>query len=569
MSTAAHFSGAEPRSMRELAGRFRSFFLYAAFFSMVINLLMLVPAIFMLQVFDRVVTSRSVETLAMLAAFTVGALVFMSVLDVVRSRLLTAAAVSMERDLGPTVMADLVRRASSATSSDTTHGMRDVAALRNFLSGPGLIALFDAPWLPIYVLIIWLFHPLLGMIAAGGAVLLIVLAWVNEKLTRAALEEAQIVSRGAGRFADQSVRNAEASAGLGIIDNLSRGWESINSQALALQLRASRKSTVVTALTRLLRQLLQVAMLAAGAWLVIHQQSTSGVMIAATILLGRALAPVEAVASGWKMLVEARAAWGRLDWGLSAARPTESVTELPAPQGALSVDRIVFGFQGRNQPVLKQVSFEVAPGEVLALVGPSAAGKSTLARVIVGLWRPHSGTVRLDGADITSWPRSKLGPHIGFLPQDVELFSGTVAQNIARMGEVDSAAVIQAAQRANVHDMILRLPGGYDTPIEETATLLSAGQRQRVALARALYGNPKLVVLDEPNSNLDFDGERSLVDAVRGLKERGATVIVITHRAALLAAADKVAVLRDGAIEKVGSMSDIMPKAVAKPADAA
>lgn len=550
--------------MREAVARFRSFFQYAALFSLVINVLMLVPALFMLQVFDRVVTSRSIETLAMLGIVTVAALIFLGLLEVVRTRLLTSAGVSLERQLGPRVISEMVTRAARGGASESAYGMRDLNALRGFLAGPGVVALFDAPWMPIYILIIWLFHPLLGVIALLGAALLMGLAWLNEKMTRAAIEGAQLHARGAGRFADQGVRNAEVSAGLGIIDNLSRQWDAINARALAMQLRVGHKASVITAATRVLRQLLQVVMLAAGAWLVIEQQSTTGVMIAATILLARALAPVEAVAGGWKAIIEARAAWRRLDEGLAAAERAQDVTDLPPPQGRISVERVVFGFPGRNAPVLKQVSFELAAGEVLAVVGPSGSGKSTLARVLVGLWRPSTGVVRLDGADIAGWPRAKLGPHIGFLPQNVELFAGTIAQNIARMGEVDSAAVVMAAQRANVHDMILRLPEGYDTAIAEIGALLSAGQRQRVALARALYGDPRLVLLDEPNSNLDAEGEHLLVEAIRALKGQQVTVVVVTHRAALLAAADKVLMLRDGAVERFGPRAEVLPRPVAR-----
>ena len=549
-------------SMRDLTGKFRAFFVYALFFSLIINLLMLMPAIFMLQVFDRVITSRSVETLLMLAVVTVAALLFMGYLDVVRGRLLGAAALSLERQLGPQVMAEMVRRAAATDATEGSHGMRDVSSLRSFMSGQGLITLFDLPWLPIFVAIIWMFHPVLGSVALGSALLLITLALINEKITHADVERAQMAARGAGRFADQSVRNAEASVGLGIVDNLARGWESINSQAQSLQLNSSRRTGLITALTRSMRQLMQVSMLATGAWLVIEQQATTGVMIAGTILLGRALAPIEAAASAWKGFVEARAAWARLDKTLASGNGLRGGTELPAPRGALSVENVVFGFPGRNVPVLKRVSFELAPGEVLAVVGPSAAGKSTLARVLVGMWQPPVGSVRLDGADIAQWPRERLGPYIGFLPQDVELYSGTVAQNIARMGEVDDAQVVDAAQRANIHEMVLHLPRGYDTPIEETARLLSAGQRQRVALARALYGDPRLVVLDEPNSNLDTDGEHSLASSIRALKARGVTVVVITHRASLLSASDKVLTLREGVVERFGPASQILPRVV-------
>jgi ATP-binding cassette subfamily C exporter for protease/lipase/ATP-binding cassette subfamily C protein EexD len=412
---------------------------------------------------------------------------------------------------------------------------------------------------PIYVIIIFLFHPLLGAIALGGALMLLTVAYWNERQARARLEQMQVESRKAGRFADQGVANAEIAGALGMTENLSRGWQAISFSGLKLQLEVSRSASLFTSASKFLRQFLQVTMLAAGAWLVIEQLATSGVMIAATILLGRALAPVEAAIGSWKSLVDARSAYARLQQGL-AAHPTQaSATELSAPKGALSVERVVFGFRGQDRPVLKQISFSIAAGEALAIVGPSAAGKSTLVRLLIGYWRPMSGIVRLDGADIASWPRTRLGPYIGYLPQDVELFAGTVSANIARMGDIDSPAVIEAATRANAHEMILRLPQGYDTPVGDGGAFLSAGQRQRVALARALYGKPRVVVLDEPNSNLDVDGESALLEAVRALKAERVTVVTVTHRPMLLAAMDKVILLREGVIEQAGSLADVLP----------
>jgi ATP-binding cassette subfamily C exporter for protease/lipase/ATP-binding cassette subfamily C protein EexD len=544
--------------VREFFVRFRSYFIYAAFFSLVINLLMLVPALFMLQVFDRVVSSRSQETLLMLAVLAAGALLFMAYLDVIRSRLLSGAGVALEKLVGPRVLVEMVRRGAMPGSRNSMHGLRDVGAIRAFLTGPGIVALFDAPWVPIFVLIIWLFHPLLGGIALAGALLLFSIAWLNERLSRKPLEQMQLESRKAGRFADQTVSHAEVAGALGMVENLARGWRGLSHNVLNHQLDANRASSLASSASRFMRQFLQVGMLAAGAWLVIHQSATIGVMIAATILLGRALAPVESAIAGWKSLVDARSAYGRLDQDLSAARDTAPVTKLPPPLGALSVEQVVFGFVGQERPIIKRVSFELRPGEALAIVGPSAAGKSTLTKLIVGIWRPLAGVVRLDGADISAWPRASLGPYVGYLPQNVELFAGTVSENIARLGQVDSSGVIKAAKRANAHDMILRLPKGYDTPIGDGGAFLSAGQRQRVALARALYGMPRLVVLDEPNSNLDSEGETALIEAMRNLKPAGVTVVVVTHRTPLLAAMDKVILLRDGVIERQGAVADVL-----------
>jgi PrtD family type I secretion system ABC transporter len=469
---------------------------------------------------------------------------------------MTAAGVALEKLLGPRVLSQTVRRGAIPGPNDT-HGLRDVGLLRAFLSGPGTTALLDSPWVPIYVVIIFLFHPILGAVAVAGAVLLLTVAIINERLSRQPLQAMQMQSRKASRFAEQGISNAEVVGALGMADNLSRGWLGLTREALKFQLDASRAGSVLSSTSRFLRQFLQVAMLGAGAWLVIEQQATSGVMIAATILLGRALAPVESAIAGWKGLVDGRSAYARLDALLATERKRAQPTELPAPKGTLSVERVVFGFRGHDRPVIKGPSFEVPAGETLVIVGPSAAGKSTLTRLLVGLWKPMSGAVRLDGADTSTWPRERLGPDIGYLPQDVELFAGTVSENIARLGEIDSPKVIDAATRANAHDMILRLPQGYDTPVGEGGAFLSAGQCQRIALARALYGSPRFVVLDEPNSNLDIEGEGALTRALSKLKEEKVTVVLVTHRASLLGLADKVLVLRDGAVEKFGTPAEV------------
>jgi PrtD family type I secretion system ABC transporter len=556
--------------LQQFTSRFRPFFVSAAAFSLVINLLMLVPALFMLQVFDRVITSRSTETLVMLLLFALGALLVMAYLDIIRARLLTAAAVYLEKLLGPRVLADMIRRNADPGHGEALHGLRDVGALRAFLTGPGILAMFDSPWAPVYVFVIYMFHPMLGAVALGGALIMLTLAILNEKMSRRPLEAMQLDARRAGRFADQSIANAEVARGLGMVENLSRGWESFSRKGLENQLQANRSASVLTSTTRFTRQFLQVAMLAVGAWLVIDQQATSGVMIAATILMSRALAPIETAIAGWKGLVDARSAYARLEKVLAEEPRDDAVTELPAPKGALSVERVVFGFRGQERPVIKGLSFQLDVGQMLAIVGPSAAGKSTLARLIVGLWKPNMGTVRLDSADIAAWPRARLGPFVGYLPQDVELFAGTVSQNIARMGDVDSAAVIEASKRANVHELVLRLPKGYDTPIGEGGAFLSAGQRQRVALARALYGSPKLVVLDEPNSNLDIDGEAALTDAVLRLKAEAVTLVIVTHRSRLLTAMDRILLLRDGVMEKFGPPAEVLarvgPRSDVKPA---
>jgi len=533
--------------MGEVNARLRPFFAYAGLFSLAINLLLLVPPLYMLQVFDRVISSRSEETLIALTGVTVAAIGLMAFLDSIRARLLAAAGIALDRRLGPRVLDGLLSRLSGA---DFVHGLRDVNTLRGFLTGNGVLALLDAPWLPFFLLVIFLFHPLLGAIALAGALCMWLLAFLNERFARAPLERVQAEGRRAGRFVDMSSRNAEVIGALGMLPAVTQRWARLNDAVLLEQRRASAIGGRFSGLTKFARQFIQMAMLAAGAWLVLEAHVTAGVMIAATILLGRALAPVEMLVAGWRSLVEARAAFRRLSELLDANPPADPGIELPVPQGNLQVENGFFR-------VIKRVSFALPAGESLGIIGPSASGKSTLARLIVGVWKPAAGVVRLDGADVAAWPREKLGPHIGYLPQDVELFAGTVAENIARLGEPDSPEVIRAAQRAHVHEMILRLPKGYDTEIGEG---LSPGQRQRIALARALYGNPRLVVLDEPNANLDADGDQALLRTLARLKEVGVTVLVIAHRPSLLGGMDKMLVLREGLVDSFGPRADIMAR---------
>jgi PrtD family type I secretion system ABC transporter len=546
--------------VRDLVFRFKRLFVYAGLFSLAINLLLLVPPLYMLQVFDRVLASRSGETLAMLSVAAIGALLVMALLEVVRARLLAAASVALDRNLGPRVLDGLLAQTARLSGAAHLNGLRDVAALRSFLAGPGLMTLLDAPWLPFFLLVIFLFHPLLGALALAGALAMVTLAWLNERLSRGPFERAQAEARRAGRFIDASVRNAEVVNALGMLPAVTRRWQSLNDAALVEQLRAVGVGGTFAGWTKFTRQFIQIAMLAAGAYLVVTQEVTAGVMMASTILLGRALAPVETLVAGWRGMVEARSAWARLDQLLKATPVADPGTRLPAPAGKVQVEQLVFGFRAGARPVLRGVSFALEPGEALGLIGPSASGKSTLARLIVGVWRPVSGAVRLDGADVSAWPREQLGPYIGYLPQDVELFGGTVAENIARLAAPDDAEVVRAAQRAHAHEFILRLPKGYDTDIGEGGQALSPGQRQRVGLARALYGSPRLVVLDEPNADLDHDGEEALLRTLQSLKETGVTLIVIAHRPSLLRGVDKMLVLRDGAVERFGPRAEVMER---------
>ena len=553
--------------MRNFISRFRAFFVHAGIFSLVINLLLLVPPLYMLQVFDRVIASRSEETLLLLTMAAVAALFVMALLEVLRARLLVGAGIALDRKLGPQVLDGLLQHTSRLSGADYLNGLRDVNTLRGFFVGTGIFAVFDAPWLPIFLLIIFLFHPVLGAVAVGGALLMVALAVANERLSRKPLERVQGEAKRAGRFIDVSVRNAEVVSALGMLPAVTRRWARMNDGVLREQMEASAVGGTFSGLTKFSRQLIQMAMLGAGAWLVIAQDVTPGVMMAATIILGRALAPVETLVASWRNLVEAKGAWRRLDQLLESAPPAQSGTELPAPAGELVLERVTFSLRGSDRPIIRGVSLRLAPGEALGMVGPSASGKSTLARLMVGVWRPVSGAVRLDGADVSTWPREQLGPHVGYLPQDVELFAGTVAENIGRLGEPDAAEVIRAAQRAHVHELILRLPKGYDSDIGDAGQSLSPGQRQRIALARALYGRPRVVVLDEPNANLDNDGDEALIRTLRVLKEEGATVVVIAHRPSLIAGVDKILVLREGAAEMFGPRAEVMAR-ITRPAPA-
>jgi PrtD family type I secretion system ABC transporter len=389
---------------------------------------------------------------------------------------------------------------------------------------------------------------------------MLLLAVLNERLTRAPLERTLAAGRRAGRFIDAATGHAETVSALGMQRAVTERWQSLNEAALGEQGAASGLGATFAGLTKFTRQFIQMAMLGTGAYLVIEQHLSAGVMIAATIILGRALAPVEALVAGWRSLVEVRSAWRRLLQLFAATAPAGAATPLPAPRGALGVERVVYGFAGGARPALRGVSFALAAGDSLGVIGPTAAGKSTLARLLVGVWKPVSGAVRLDGADVATWDREQLGRHLGYVPQSVGLFTGTVAENIARLGQPDGEAVVRAAQRAHAHDMILRLPKGYDTDVGEAGAALSPGQRQRVALARALYGEPRLVVLDEPNANLDADGDEALLRSLRGLKEDGVTVVVIAHRPSLLGGVDKLLVLKEGAAELFGPRAEVMAR---------
>jgi ATP-binding cassette, subfamily C, type I secretion system permease/ATPase len=532
---------------------------YLAAFSFFINVLFLVPAIFTQQVFDRVLSSRSQETLVVLFAGTVVALLILLLLDYLRHRLQNVVGNIVDERLSPPVVNAIVAKAARAPHEAGIDRIRDVAALRTVFSANGLTAVFDAPWAVVYVAVIWAFHPALGTGAALSAILMLALAWLNDRVSRRALEGLQKDGRRASQYVESSLRNAEVLQALGMTESLLERWRALQDQVAALQTRATRSSVTFTAVTRFVRQAIQIVMLGLGAYLVLAEHASAGVMIATTILLGRAVQPIEQLVGSWRMLTDARAAYRRLrelsdDFDQRTPRLT-----MPRPEGRLVAEGISYRAPGtENKLILNNINFAIAPGEALAIVGPSAAGKSTLARLLTGVWAPTAGTVRLDGANVADWPRQDLGPWIGYVPQDVELFQGSVADNIARLGRVDSEAVVAAAKRAGTHEMILSLTHGYDMLVGEQGSRLSPGQRQRIALARALYGDPQLVVLDEPNSNLDGAGEAALAQAMSHLRKEGVTSVVITHRPSLIAHVDKILVLDAGRVQHFGTASEVM-----------
>lgn len=543
-----------------ILARFKSIFLYVGIFTLFVNVLLLLPSLYMMMVFDRVIPGRSTMTLIMLTGGVLGAMVVMMLLEYLRSRLLIAIGAELDHVLGPKLLDTLLRRTSAPNQPPLAASLRDVATLRTFLAGHGIFALFDAPWLPFYLVIIFMFSPTLGEFAILGAVVLGIIGYVNERLTRNAIDQAQSATSKASRFSEAAFRNAEVVHAIGMAEGIKSRWGKMNSEAVLHHVRGSSRASLMSALTKFARQAVQTLMMAIGVLLLIEENTSPGILLAATFLVSRAMFPVEQLIGSWTLIAEAQGAYRRMSDLMKHTNFNDNRTELPVPTGQVNVEQLVFAIALTGRPIIRGISFEIKAGESLGIIGPSASGKSTLARLLLGVWQPSAGAVRLDGADISTWSREKLGPHIGYLPQDIELFAGTVAENIARMGEIDSAAIVKAAQRAHAHEMVLRLPKGYDTEIGESGAVLSGGQRQRIALARALYGNPRFVILDEPNSNLDGEGENALTKALREMKQDGVTIVVIAHRPALFAQFDRLLVLRDGMIEAFGPAGEVLLK---------
>lgn len=529
-------------------------------FSLCINMLALTVSFYMLQVYDRVLTSRSLDTLWSLTALAIGFLAVSSMLEALRSRVMVRIGARLDRDLGSRAFAAEIERGSDSEAGGRTQTLQDLETLRTYLSGAGLLAIFDAPWTPFFVVLVFAFHPVLGTIALGGGIAIFAIALCGEILGRGPLRRAGQHGMEASAFAAASLRNSEAIAAMGMAPGLRQKWLRLHDSSVAYQSIASDRNAVLTAMAKFVRPLLQVFLLCAGAYLVIHHEISPGVMVASSIVMGRALAPVEAAISSWRGSLAARAAYRRLSRRLGPAEEKAARVTLPKPTGRLSVEGVVVAPPTGGKPVLQNVSFSMKPGQILGIGGPSGAGKSSLARCLVGVWQPVAGHARLDGVDLAKWPSDERGRFIGYLPQDVELLDGTIAENIGRFGEMDSERVIRAAHLANVHEMILRLPQGYETPIGEAGAALSGGQRQRIGLARALYGDPALIVLDEPNASLDGEGEAALLEAIEGLKAADITIVMVTHHPRFLKAADLLLLLRNGRVEHFGPRETVMAK---------
>lgn len=535
--------------------------------SALVNVLYLTGSFFMLQVYDRVIPSRSMPTLVALALLAGLLYLFQCALDIIRSRILVRVGMVFDESMSARVFDAVVQAplAGARAGSDGLQPLRDVASVRGFLASGGPIVFFDLPWLPFFLALCFLFHPLIGLVALGGSILLVLVALTGEALTRKPASRNAGLSARRFALAEAGRRNAEALAAMGMTPSFRARWLEVNDAELSAQTRSADIAGGFGAVSKAMRFLLQSLVLAVGAYLVVGGAATAGIMIASSILTSRALAPVELAVGQWKSLIAARQSWARLNLLLATLPPEGERMALPPPVAGLHVEDVSIQPPGTAKVVATGVRLSLEAGSALGIIGPSASGKSSLARVLAGVWTPARGIVRLDGAPLDHWSREALGQHVGYLPQDVELFAGTVAANIARLATtIDSAAVIAAARLAGIHEMILRLDDGYETEVGEQGTALSKGQRQRVALARALYGDPFLVILDEPNANLDQEGETALTAAILAVRARGGITVVVAHRPSAIAAVDKVMMLSEGRVQAFGPKDEVLGRVLAK-----
>jgi ATP-binding cassette subfamily C exporter for protease/lipase len=549
-----------PSELREAVSTLRPYFVRAFWFSLVASLLVLAPTMYMLEVYDRVVNSRSHMTLAMLTVLVLWGYVVMEVLDWARGAILREAGLKLENKLALRIFNAIFDANLKRLPGGTLQPMNDLRTVRDFLASPVLMAVMEAPTALVFLAIVFFIDPALGWMALVGAVVVTALALLNERSTHPPMKEANKMAVSAQQYVDGTLRNAEVIESMGMLRDIHRRWIGRQREFLSLQALASDRGAGYQSVSKYTQLVLNSAMLGVGVWLQINGyfKGSGGLMIVASTLGGRILAPLVQIVSQWRVAVNARDGWTRLEHFLSQLPPKPQSMSLPPPRGLLTVESLVAAAPGLTVPIIKNVAFALPPGEMLAVVGPSASGKTTLARLLIGLWPAASGKVRLDGVDIFAWDKAELGPHVGYLPQGVELFEGTLAENIARFGEVNMTKVEAAARAVGLHELIASLPEGYASPVGRDGGKLSGGQRQRVALARAIYGDPVFVVLDEPNSSLDEAGDAALAQAIAQQKSRGTTFVVMTHRTSVLAVADKMLVLRDGVQQAFGPRDEVL-----------
>ena len=542
-------------------GANRRLFGFVFLFSAAMSILSLTTSFYMLEVYDRVLTSRSMETLFLLTVIAVVAICVFAAIDSLRSRLLMRAGMRTAAILSPVVLRAMVASSARNANVDARQGLRDIDTVRNFIGSPGLAALFDAPFLVVYLVVLLYLHWSYFFLVLGGGALLAFLAYVDQALTSNTLKKSIDQATRAHSFAEDGVKNADMLEGMGMSPTFVTRWQETWVNSLRLAIAASDKDGFLTGTSKAVRLIIQIALLGIGAVLVLDFHASGGIMIAASILGGRALVPIEQIIAAWKNVVSVRYAWTRIDTLMQQAPKRDEGMALPAPTGRISVEGASYGIIGTRKAIVTNVTFALSPGDSLGVIGPSASGKSTLVRLLVGAWPCLTGTVRLDGADIYAWPRKELSHYIGYLPQDVELLGKTVRDNIARLTQGEPELVVAAAKLAGAHEMILSLPNGYDTEIGEDGHKLSGGQRQRIGIARALYGDPRYVVLDEPNSNLDGAGEQALLATLVELRKRNVTVVIVAHRPLILGTVDKILVMRDGFLEAFGPRAEILQRA--------
>lgn len=545
----------------------KSSFLSVGLFSFFVNALMLVPTFFMIQVSGRVVPSSSSSTLVMLTLIMTVLVATMGALEWVRSRIMVRISNRLDVMLSRDVYRASFKRALTSGGADATaQSVSDLTSLRQLFTGSGLFAFFDAPWFPIYTIVMFLFHPWFGWMTLGCGAVLTILAVVNHRVTGKALASANKENVASNVVTTKILRNAEVIESMGMLETLMNRWAKRQRNIIKLQSDASDKGGVVSSISKTFRTWSQSIMLAIGAYLVINHEINPGLLMAGSLLLGRALAPIDQMIGNWKSFVAGKVQYDRLSKVMDDLKNEPERMPLPAPEGHIQVENLIVAPPGAKAPVIRSISFVAPAGSIVGIVGSSAAGKSTLVRALMGIWPPQHGVVRLDGADIASWDKQALGPYVGYLPQDIELFEGSISENIARFDKIDPEKVVEAAQMAGVHEMILMLPDGYDTVIGSDGVNLSGGQRQRIGLARAIYGNPRLVVLDEPNSNLDDVGERALGVALQKLKATGATVFIVSHRPNILTRLDRILVMSGGTISLYGERDRVIAELAAQQA---